>query len=244
MELQSRSSRAWAFAFTVVVVVLVVTAALVLVFNSLRSIPRDVVEGGFEIAGRMRELAGAFRQGSVETTFVSYASELGGSNFLQVATLRQMEVYTREDRSSVLWGHLALPDVVVAATAPVEYTYYLDLEAPWTFDLADNVLLVNAPPIRFNAPSIDVSELHFDVRESSLLRDEEMVVEQLRSGLMELSRQRASDHIDLVREIARKRTRDFVHTWLSGAFRDADRYRVEVVFEDERAGVAVEALRD
>jgi len=244
MELQPRSSRAWALAFTVVAVVLVLTAASVFVFNSVRSIPGDVVDGGFEIADRMRELAGSFRQGSVETTFVSYAAELSGSNFLQVATLKQMEVYTRQDHSSVLWGHLALPDVVVAATAPVEYTYYLDLEAPWTFDLADNVLLVSAPPIRFNAPSIDVSELHFDVRESSLLRDEEVVVEQLRSGLMELSRERANDHIGLIRETARKRTRDFVRTWLAGAFSDAGRYRVEVVFDGEQAGVSVDTARD
>ena len=244
MESRPRSSLPWAAAFTIVAVVVVLTAAGLFVFQSLRSIPGDVVEGGLKVAGRLRELAATFHQGQVETTFVSYATEISGSNFLQVASLKQVEVYTREEQGSVLWGHLALPDVVVAATAPVEYTYYLDLEAPWTFNLEDDVLLVTAPKLSANTPSIDVSQLYFEARETSLLRDEDSVAEELRRSLMELARQRATEHIDVVRETARRRTRDFVGTWLAMAFSDAGEYRVEVVFEDEYSAIEVERARD
>jgi hypothetical protein len=77
-----------------------------------------------------------------------------------------------------------------------------------------------------------------------LLRDEDTVIEQLRSGLTQWSRERAADHIILVRETARRRTQDFVRTWLVGAFSDAGRYRVEVAFADELEGASIDLLRD
>ena len=229
-------STAWAVAFTIVAVVAVFTAAGLFVFHSLRSLPGDVVTGGLEVAGRFRDLAVEFRQGTVRTSFVGYATQVTGTNFLQVATLRQTEIYTQEDDASLLWGRFALPSVVVAATAPVEYTFYVDLEDTWELDLADGVLSVTAPPIRLNSPAIDVGELHFDVRSSSLLRDEEAVVEKLRAALTQLARERGADHVALVRDTARRRTEDFVRTWLSATFRDAGRYVVEVTFADEVPG--------
>ncbi|MDH3253512.1 MAG: hypothetical protein OEM62_00845 [Acidobacteriota bacterium] len=233
MESQPRPSVAWPIVFAIVAVIVVLTAAGLFIFQSVRAIPGDVVEGGLKVAGRLRELAGAFREGTVETSFFSYATRVSGSNFLQIASLQQTEVYTRQDKTSVLWGQLALPEVVVAATAPVEYTYYVDLDETWEFRLQDQVLWVDAPSIRFNTPAIDVSELHFEVRTSSLLRDEAAVIEQLRVGLTELSKQRAAEHVDLIRETARRRTEVFVRTWLAGTFEDAARYRVEVTFDDE-----------
>lgn len=243
--MESRAqSRLWAIAAALVAIVLIVVLAGLYVFDSIRAIPGDVVEGGLAVAGRIGELADAFKQGSVDTTFASYAAQLSGSSYLQVATLRQMEVHTRADRSSVLWGYVALPDVVVAATAPVEYTYFLDFDETWSFDLRDNVLVVNAPAIRFNEPAIDVSELHFEIRESSLLRDENEVVRQLKSALTQLSRDRALDHVDLIRETARNQTKDFVRQWMKGTFSDAEWYRIEVVFADELPGVEGTISRD
>jgi hypothetical protein len=224
---------AWAFAFAVVAVVVILTAAGLYVFRSLRSLPGGAVEAGREVLGDLREVAEAFRQGSVRTVFVNHATRVSGSTYLQVATLEQTEVYTRSDHADVFWGQLQLPDVVVAATVPVEYTYYLDLDERWDFLLEGGVIHVTAPPIRNNPPAIDISNVHFDVRESSLLRDEEPVVEQLRAALTDLSRERASDHVSLIRETARRQTEKFVRTWLSGSFSDGGDYWVEVTFADE-----------
>ena len=233
MEERPRFSAAWALGVLVVVVVAMVIMAGLYVFQSLRSLPGEAVGGGLELAGEVREIARAFRQGTVETSFVNYASRLRGRSLLQVASLEQTEVYTRREEGSVLWGQIALPDVVVAATVPIEYTYVLDLEDEWRFRLEQGVLWVEAPRLRFNTPSLDVSRLHFEVRESSVLRDEDAVVEALRAGLTELARERAGEHVDLVRETARRQTREFVRTWMAAAFSDAGHYTVEVVFVDE-----------
>jgi hypothetical protein len=245
MEKRPTPHAVWAVAATVVAVVAIVTTAVIVVFFSLRSLPQEIAGSGLAAAGEMRRIAAAFLEGRVETTFVNYASRATGSTFLQVATLRQMEVYTRKEAGSVLWGRIELPDVVVAATVPVEYTYFVDLDEEWAFRLESGRLEVRAPAIRFNAPSLDVSALHFEIRESSFLRDEAQVVETLRAGLTRLSRDRAADHVDLVRETARREVESFVATWMAGAFSDADQYGVDVVFADEgRDPIRIDALRD
>ncbi len=226
-------SAAWPIAFAIVGVAALATFAGLYVFNSVRRLPGEAVEAGREVLSNLRSVAAAFREGTVETTFISYAARVSGSSFLQVARLEQTEVYTRLDSGTLLWGNLQLPDVVVAAIVPVEYTFHVDLDDSWEFSLEEGVLQVIAPEIGFNTPALDVSGLRFDVRESSLLRDENAAIEALKSGLSELSRGRAREHVSLVRETARRRTEEFVGTWLAGAFGDAESYRVEVVFADE-----------
>jgi hypothetical protein len=197
------------------------------------SLPGEIAEQGREVLRDLKSVAEGFRTGTVTTSFASYATEVSGTTFLQFATLRQVEVFERKDTSSLLWGQLALPDVVVEARAPVEYTYYLDLNKPWILKLEGETILVAAPPIEFNTPALDTSALHFEVREGSVFRDETAVVEQLRHGLSDLAKVRARQHVALVRETGRRRTEQFVETWLSRAFSDGARHRAKVSFPDE-----------
>jgi hypothetical protein len=191
------------------------------------------VAGSRKLARDLVEVAAAFRQGKVEISFTSYATSVTGSSYLQFANLRQTEIYTRQDEASLLWGTLELPEVVVSATAPVDYTYYLDLDESWEFRLDGSILHVGAPPIRFNRPAIDASEIRYEVRASSLLRDEEAALELLKQGLSVMSERRAKEHIVLVREVGRTKVREFVERWLAGSFGDAEDYRVVVRFADE-----------
>ncbi len=223
----------WAIAFTVVTVTALLVGAGLWVFHSLRTIPGEAVGAGRAVLADLASVAEAFRTGTGRTTFISYASRVSGGKKLQVAELEQTEVYTRADAGAVLWGRLALPDVVVSATVPVEYTYYLDLEADWQFVLEEGSLLVYAPEIRFNTPALDVSELRFEVREASLLRDEDAAIEALRAGLTRASRERAAEHVSLIRETARRQTEEFVSSWLAGSFGDGRGFRVDVIFADE-----------
>ncbi len=203
------------------------------VFESLRRLPGEAAAGSKKLARDLVEVAAAFRQGRIEVSFTSYATSVTGSSYLQFATLRQTETYTRQDEASLLWGTLELPDVVVSATAPVEYTYFLDLDESWEFRLEGDALQVLAPPIRFNRPAIDASEIDYEVRASSLLRDEEAALEQLKQGLTVMSKQRAAAHVVLVREVGRTKVREFVERWLAGNFGDGESYRVVVRFADE-----------
>jgi len=237
-----KSTTAWAISVALVAIVAILVGAGLYIFRSLRQIPGEALSGTREILRDLEDVAAAFSRGTIETTFISYAATVSGSSYLQFATLRQIEVFTRKDQASILWGQLELPEVVVSATAPVQYTAYLDLDERWEFLLEDRTLYVLAPKIRFNKPAIDASRIHYEVRESSVLRDEELAIEKLKVGLTAMSVKRAQEHVSLIRETGRRRTEEFVANWLAQAFGDGGEYHVEVFFADERTelGLALE----
>lgn len=226
----------WPAAFTVLGVVAILVAGWIW-FSVLRSAGRlgeRALEGAGRTVERIEEIARAFRSGTVATTFASYATEVSGSTYLQFAKLEQTERFERTDSASVLWGQLDLPNVVVEATADIVYTYYLDLDGAWRFELEGDTIEVLAPEIQFNRPAIDASKLRYEVRRDSLLRDEASALEKLRLGLSQMAESRARDNLALVREIGRRKTEEFVANWLFRDFgADANRYRVEVTFADE-----------
>ena len=236
MDEPRRPSHApWALALAAVAMVAIAVAGVVYVFHSVRSLPVDVLEGGRQALKDLREVAAAFRAGTVTTTFRGYATEVSGTSRLQFAELRQEESFERRDSEAVLWGALALPDVVVEARAPVTYTYFLDLDKEWRFRLEGRDVLVIVPPVEWNRPSVDVSALRFEVREGSVLRDEQLVLDRLRGELTPLLDRRARQHVPLVREAGRRKVEAFVETWLVQRFADGGGYRARVLFGDEPA---------
>jgi hypothetical protein len=224
---------AWALAAAVVAIVLILTGAALLVLRSARSLPGEIADSGRKALSDLREVAAAFRTGSITTTFHGDATSVAGTTRLQFAELRQEEVFERRDAAAVLWGALALPDVVVEARAPVTYTYFLDLDKEWRFKLEDGIVHVTVPRVEWNRPAPDVSALRFSVREGSVLRDEQLVLDRLRAELTPLLDQRARDHVPLVRETGRRKVEAFVETWLVQRFADGKQYRARVVFADE-----------
>lgn len=238
-----RSQNPWPRALMWTAIVAMVVGGGLYVFRSLRDLPGRAAERGLETLERLSEVAAAFRQGTVTTTFHSYATRATGSARFQFATLEQTEVFRRTDEASVLWGRLELPEVVVEATAPVTTSYYLDLDAPWELVLEGRTITVYAPAIEFNKPAVDASEIHYRALATSALRDEEAAIEQLRRGITAMSVERARENVGLVRELGRRRTAEFVRTWLAGSFGDGEDYRVEVVFADEVPGEELGALK-
>jgi hypothetical protein len=223
----------WALAFAAVAVVAIVAASFVYVFRSARSLPEDVISGGRQALQTLAGVAAAFRTGTVTTTFRSYATEVTGTTRLQFAQVRQMEVFERRDEAAILWGTFALPDVVVEARAPVEYTYFLDLDKEWQFRLEGKNVYVLVPPVEYNRPAVDVSALRYEVREGSLLRDEQIALDRLRAELTSLAERRAREQIPLVRETGRRSVEAFVETWLVWRFADGEGYRARVRFAGE-----------
>ncbi len=229
-----RSQRpSWLWPLTLVVIVAMAIGAFLYVFERIAGAPRAAVEEGRRVLDDLRRVAAAFQTGTVTTSFVSYATEANGVNRLQVAELKQMELFERTDEATVLWGQLELPDLVVRARAPVEYTYYVDLEGRWDFSLDGHRIRVHAPEIEFSRPAVDVSGLDYEVAEDSLLRDEQEALERLRAGISAMSRRRALDNLPLIRELARRETEEFVERWLAARFVDGDDFTVEVSFADE-----------
>jgi len=221
-----------------VAIVLILAAAGVYVFKSCRDTPGQIIEktgNAVEKAGQAAaSVARAFRQGTITTSFLSYATSVSNTHYLQFATLKQTEVFTRKDEATTAFGYIPLPDVIVEARAPVECTYYLDLNAKWRFLVKDNVLYVQAPAIRHNKPAVDPSEITYDVKVGSKLRDTGKAVENLKKTVTYLANVRASENIPLIRETGRKQTAEFVEEWLMRAFTDGKEYPVKVYFPDER----------
>jgi hypothetical protein len=224
---------AWALAVAVIAVALILTGGVLYVFRSARSLPGEMAEGGRKALSELREVAAAFRTGSITTTFRGDATSVAGTTRLQFAELRQEEVFERRDAAAVLWGALALPDVVVEARVPVTYTYFLDLDKEWRFRLEAGIVHVSVPAVEWNRPAPDVSALRFSVREGSVLRDEQLVLDRLRAELTPLLDWRARAHVPLVRETGRRKVEAFVETWLVERFSDGKQYRARVVFADE-----------
>ncbi|MGE0451945.1 MAG: hypothetical protein AB7O37_07905 [Vicinamibacteria bacterium] len=196
-------------------------------------LPQQALAGARALLEDARSVAAAFRTGSVHTSFAQYASELRGELRLQVATLRQVELFERTDSQAILWGRFALPDVVVEARAPAEYAYSLDLATPWRFERDGAVVRATAPALEAGPPALDVSGLRFEIKQGSVLRDEAAVVESLRLALTELARIRARQSLPLVRETARRQAEQFVESWLRERFSDGGAYVARVYFADE-----------
>lgn len=226
----SRQTPSWIWPLALVVVAAIFALTAYTIFVGMARAPVQAARLGGEA---LANIASAFRAGTVETRFRTFTRGVTGSSRLQFSDLDAVESFERTESSTVLWGALALPDVVVEATVPVSYTFYLDLEEVWRLDLTGNRLTVSVPPIRFNPPAPDVSELRVRVVEDSVLRDSEQVVDALRARLTPLLQDRARDNVELVREVGRRRAELFVRDWILQDFPLAEDLRVDVVFEDE-----------
>ncbi|HLA18689.1 MAG TPA: hypothetical protein VJ253_05135, partial [Dehalococcoidia bacterium] len=80
---------AWALAVAIIAVALIVTGGALYVFRSARSLPAEVAESGRKALSELREVAAAFRTGSITTTFRGDATSVAGTTRLQFAELRQ-----------------------------------------------------------------------------------------------------------------------------------------------------------
>jgi hypothetical protein len=234
-----RNPWAWPVAWMVIVSVLV--GGVIYVFKSCLEIPSQTLEKTGKLAEtlgqQVQKVASAFKQGTITTTFASYATTLNGSQYLQFATLSQRETFTRTDESSLLFGYIPLPDVIVEASAPVTYTYYLDLNARWDFLLRDGVIWVTAPDIKYNKPALDISRISYEIKKDSHFRNTSEAMENLRNSMTWMSYKKAEANIDLVRETGRKQTESFVENWLAKSFTDGKKYPVKVHFRNEKTGL-------
>lgn len=230
------SKNDWAKATMWMVLVGFITINGAIIFHSCRNVPGEALDKSgklIEKAGKaMADVASAFNQGKITTEFASYASSISNQSRFQFATLKQNEIFTRTEETSTAFGYVPLPDVVVEARAPVEFTYYLDFNAKWDFVLRDGSVQVYAPPIRFNKPSVDASAITYEVKKGYLKSAD--ALDNLKKSISSLVFLKAKENIGLVRENGRRQTTEFVEAWLLKSFTDGKRYPVKVIFSDEK----------
>jgi len=218
--------------------VVVTLGVLAMLLGAGLVIFRQMVKVPVALVSELRSVAAAFTQGTVRTEFLSRAAELAGTSRFQFATLKQAESFKREETGSTAWGWIPLPKVVVQAQAPVEYSYYVELDPRWEFQREGDTVLVFPPAIMASTPALDLSALTFYTLEGSLWWDDQAVRERLRGSLTDALKLRAEDNVRLVREVGRQRLADFVMKWLGDRFDDGQRFQVKIVFPDERLAPA------
>ena len=238
----------WPRATLWMMIIFVIALNAALFLKTCRDLPGNVVDKTGKVIEKtgtaLATVAAAFNRGTLTTSFVSTATTLSNHQHLLFATLKQTEIFTHHEEKSTAFGYVPLPDVVVEARAPVEYTYYVDLKAKWEMQMKDNTIHVFAPPIRANKPAVDASAITYEVKKGYLKTDEAQ--ENLKRSITSLVTLRAKDNVPLVRETGRKEIAEFVENWLARSFTDGKTYNVKVYFPGEKPpeGVLIEPRKE
>ena len=163
----------------------------------------------------LHKISEGFASGKVVDEFHSYITQIKGSNRLQVASVNSIEVFSKKDSKSILWDLISLPDVVVEIIAPVEYTYFIDLNEKWNFlwEENDTSIIIVAPQIKAGTPAIDVSKMEIIEKQGSFLRNVEEIKNNLRLELSDKLKFTANEKISVIRETARSEIKNFLLNW-------------------------------
>jgi hypothetical protein len=178
----------------------------------------------------------------VNDRFSSYATTISGKQSLQVARLNRMEVYERTSKAQAFG--ISLPDVIVSVQFPVEYNFNVSLAAPWKFEKRNKVLWVYAPELSSQTPAVNISEMKFEIRKGSFLRNENDVKEKLQKELTGYLAENSILLREQVRSESRKSVEQFVRAWVASQFADADTQNlpIKVLFPGESADATNSAL--
>ncbi len=219
----------WAKSVSRIAITAIVFSSVVFLVVYLFGIPRALLISTDKIlsnrAEDVKKIIVAFNSGTVRTNFYSRPTTVSSSNFLQLTKLENTETFNKAD-SFDYWA-----DVEVEIRAPVEYTFYVDLRGEWKFRVKEHENLseileipevsVFAPEIKWNKPSVDISRMTNQIRRSSIFRNEEALIKKLQAEITEILNQRASEQVNLIREIARKSAKQFIEDWfLNTMFKD------------------------
>ena len=242
--------RSWAKTVSTVGVVLIIVFGIIYILRTSWEMPGKVVDKIGQIihsgTNEIKEIAQAFMKGTVVTEFRSYAIEVTSSNYLQVAKLNTNEQFTRTVSKTIFWDKIDLPEVKVDIMVPVEYTFYVDLEGIWRFSLrdlgskTDEVIevIIHAPEIQLNRPSINLTRLTVNMKGSILRTDESEVEKQLLKEILPMCIRSGKDKVKLIRAVAKDEVEKFVQNWFVNIqFKD---YKIKphvkaVYFADEES---------
>jgi hypothetical protein len=182
-----------------------------------------------------------FTDENITQRFMSSLPEMTAELNLELATVRQVETFTRSDQRSWLWGLLDLGTNTVQVNVPVTYRYHVPLREHWQLATQGNLIRVQVPTLRAALPPA----IHTDQLVAFSVRG--WARGSTASGLAELERQitpltsaSANDprRLAWVRETCRQSVVAFVRLWLEreDQWGAAAFNQIEVKFTDELAG--------
>lgn len=203
---------------------------------------REAKETVAEITEAAITISENFQQAKITETFVENLSELkdAGEGNLEVAVMENTKTFKREDKRTIFWEKISLGTTVTEIKVPATYRYHIRLKDKWRLEVRDQQCVVIAPYIRATTPvAIHTDKMEKRVDEGWARFNAEQQMDSLHKSITpKLSLYAVSpDHIDMVREHARKTVAEFVRQWLM----DEDHWRedrfstIQVIFGDEAA---------
>jgi hypothetical protein len=134
---------------------------------------------------------------------------------LEVATVRALERFTRED-SRDFWG-IDLGTTVSQIQAPVTYRYHIEMAREWPIDVRGSTAIVRSPAIKPSLPvAFDTSAMEKYTRAGWARFNKEENLEALERSMTPSLAERAAGEAyrGLAEDAARRTIAEFVTIWL------------------------------
>lgn len=167
---------------------------------------------------------------TVETSLKTHLFEMSGSKKMVLATLKHYEIFEKKSEMTLFNNRLKLPDIIVRASMPVEYNYFVEFDQRWDITTSENSMTVIAPGLQALRPSVNISEIEFEVKKGSFFRRDSLVSEELRQELDTLLGESAQGHLPSIREVARLELKELIELW---SIKSESNLEIKVFFADE-----------
>lgn len=201
---------------------------------------KEIRETVKEVGDAAITIAENFQQAKITETFVESlpeASDTGEGN-LMVAKMKNTKTFKRTEKLTILWDRVSLGTTVTEIKVPATFRYHIKLSDPWKLEVREQQCIVIAPALRATTPvAIHTNgiEKRSDEGWARFNADEQMagLEKSLTPRLNNHARSR--EHMNVIREEARKTVGEFVRQWLMKEDHwRKDRFStIHVIFADE-----------
>jgi hypothetical protein len=193
-----------------------------------------------EIGEAAVTIAENFTQAKITETFEESLPEVKGTGEgnLEVATMKNVKTFKRTDKLTILWDTVSLGTTVTEIKVPATFRYHIRLSEPWKLEVREQNCIVIAPALRATTPvAIHTHEMEKRSDEGWARYNADEQLTALEKSLTPRLNgyARSEEHLNVVREHARKTVAEFVRQWLmkEDHWRE-DRFRtIHIIFADE-----------
>jgi len=221
--------------------------ALIAFLYSLNTAKNTTVDTAKEIRETVEEVGKAaitiaenFQQAKITETFVEYLPEVSdtGEGILGVAKMKNTKNFKRTDKLTILWDRFSLGTTITEIKVPATFRYHIKLSDPWKLEVREQQCIVIAPALQATTPvAIHTNEIEkrSDEGWARFNADEQMAgLEKSLTPRLNIHA-RSKEHMNVIREQARKSVAEFVRQWLlkEDHWREDRFSTIHIIFADE-----------
>ena len=201
---------------------------------------KEIRETVKEVGDTAITIAENFQQAKITETFVESLPEVSntGEGNLMVAKMINAKTFKRTEKLTILWDSVSLGTTITEIKVPATFRYHIKLSDPWKLEVREQQCIVIAPALRATTPvAIHTNgiEKRSDEGWARFNADEQMagLEKSLTPRLNNHARSR--EHMNVIREEARKTVGEFVRQWLmkEDHWREDRFSTIHIIFADE-----------